>query len=254
MIDEGIYLNRLLSVIIPAYREGKNLASNLEPIIHALRFSRISFEIILIVDMVSNDSTSEVAKRIASSYHEVHLIIRHGRQGVGSAIRLAIRSARGENVLILMADGAESVNDVTALASAIKEGYDIVVGSRFIENAKIIGYPPMKHCFNRLCNLVVRLLFRIPTSDITNAFKAYSLRIVRELHLRSSGYSIFLELPIKAYLSSSRKLAEIPISHTATSKRHGLRIFRDGIFYCVLLFDLILLSMQMTRRRYDSER
>ena len=46
-------------------------------------------------------------------------------------------------------------------------------GSRFIKGGGVIDYPWHKLCINRLANLFLRLLFRIPLNDFTNAFKAY---------------------------------------------------------------------------------
>jgi len=192
------------------------------------------------VDAIPGDDTREVAGRIALAHQEVRLIIRKGRQGVGTAVRAGIGAASGEAILILMGDAAERGTDVVTVARKMQEGYDIVVGNRFVKNHRIAGYPALKHCANRLCNLAVRLLFGIPTSDVTNAFKAYSSKAVRRLDLKSSGYSIFLELPMKAYLSGGQQLVEVPVSHTVIPKRHGLRILRDGIPYFAVVVGLIL--------------
>jgi len=224
--------------VVPAYREAESLSLSLGRIIEALRAANIPFEIILIVDRAPGDDTAEVARRIASDHPEVHLMIREGRQGVGTAIRAGISMAHGEIVMPVMADASESTSDVVAVARKAQEGYDIVVGNRFIVK-KIFGYPALKYCANRLCNLLVRLLFRVPTSDITNAFKAYSTKALEGLDINSRGYSVFLELPVKAYMNSSRCLTELPVRHTATSKKRGLRVFRDGVSYILSLLGIL---------------
>jgi len=228
-----------LTLLVPAYREGESLASNLEHIIEGLNTARIPFEIIVIVDTVPDDDTQEVARRIASTHPEIRLLIREGRQGVGTAISTGITAASGEIVMPVMGDASESPGDVITVALKAYEGFDIVVGNRFLKKTMILGYPPLKYCLNRLCNLFVRLLLRVPTSDITNAFKAYSKRVLKDLDLRSKGYSIFLELPIRAYLSGRGRLAEVPVHHVAAWKMHGLRTFRDGLPYCFVLIRML---------------
>ena len=208
--------------------------------IDALKVAKLPFEVILIVDKVAGDTTHEVAAKIASANPEVRPLIREGRQGVGTAVRAGISMTSGEIVMPVMGDASESASDVVTVARKAHEGYDIVVGNRFMMKNMIAGYPPLKYCANRLCNLLVRLLFRIPTSDITNAFKAYSREVLKDLDLKSKGYSIFVELPVKAYLNSARRLIEVPVSHRAISKRHGLRIFRDGMAYCLSLARILL--------------
>ncbi|MBS7622846.1 glycosyltransferase [Candidatus Bathyarchaeota archaeon] len=187
---------------------------------------------------MAGDNTDEVARRIALANPEVHLLIREGRQGVGTAIRRGIEMASGEIIMPMMGDSAEFESDVVVLAHKAQKD-TIIVGSRFMRKNTLVGYPPLKRCANRLCNLFAKVLFRIPTSDLTNAFKAYPSIVLKNLDLRSRGYSIFLELPLKAYLRGTRSLVEVSVSHTATRKRCGLRVFRDGIDYCITLFRML---------------
>lgn len=239
LAGEEPLLNRI-SIIVPAYAEGEALASTLRRTIDVLNAARINFEIILIVDTAPGNNTGEVARRIASESPQVRVFIRKGRRGVGTAVQAGISLASGDIVMLLMGDGAESPSDVVTLARRAQEGYDIVVGNRFMNDGRIAGYPALKYCANRLCNALVRLLFKIPTSDVTNAFKAYSHKAATGLDLRSKGYSIFLELPVKAYLGSGRRLTEIPVGHAPTRKKDGLRIGRDGVSYCVTLLSIVL--------------
>lgn len=222
------------------YREGESLASSLGNIIEALKNAGLFFEIILIVDRVPDDTTEDVARKVESAYPEVRLLIREGRQGVGTAIRTGISMASGDIVMPVMGDAAESVGDIVAVARKAQEGYDIVVGNRFMKKAMIVGYPPLKYCANRLCNALIRLIFRVPTSDITNAFKAYSVRALRNLGLESRGYSIFLELPVRAYLKGDKSLVELPVTHNSTRKQHGLRILGDGTSYFLIMLKILL--------------
>ncbi len=236
-----------LTIVIPAYKEGENLALCLTRVLNALRATQIPFEIMLMVDVVPHDNTQEVAQKIASHNEEINLHIRNGRQGVGSAIRRGIFEASGEIIIPVMGDFSESTNDIVTLACTAQKGYDIVIGNRFMKKNTITDYPALKYCANRLCNLLARLIFGIPTSDITNAFKAYSSHLLKDLNLKSTGYSIFLELPLKAYLNGAKNLTEVSVNHTAIRKRQGLRIFRDGIGYCLSLISILF---HQNRRRH----
>jgi dolichol-phosphate mannosyltransferase len=80
----------------------------------------------------------------------------------------------------------------------LNEGYDAVFGSRFIKGGGVIDYPWTKYWLNRLANRFIKLLFRIPLNDTTNAFKAYRKSTLDGLRpLLSPHFNLTVELPLK---------------------------------------------------------
>jgi dolichol-phosphate mannosyltransferase len=62
----------------------------------------------------------------------------------------------------------------------------------------VIDYPAHKLAINRLANLFLRLLFRVPLNDFTNAFKAYRRRALDGCRLfLSPHFNLTVELPLK---------------------------------------------------------
>ena len=63
-------------------------------------------------------------------------------RGVGAAIYAGISIASGEIIMPVMGDAADSASDVVTIARKAQEGYDIVVGNRFMKKDAIIDYRP----------------------------------------------------------------------------------------------------------------
>ena len=63
---------------------------------------------------------------------------------------------------------------------------------------EVIDYPWTKLILNRLSNRFLRLLFRVPLNDFTNAFKAYRRTVIEGCRpLLSPHFNLTVELPLK---------------------------------------------------------
>jgi len=139
-----------------------------------------------------------------------------------------------------MGDQSDTPGDIVRLAEKA-QSYDIVFTNRF-KAGRPKKYPYLKYAANRICNLTARLIFRIPYSDITNAFKAYRRSIVTDIDLTSKGFEIFLELPLKA-ISRTKQTTEIDVQHTVMKQKvPKLSVTRDGYKYLSLLISLVINS------------
>ena len=138
----------------------------------------------------------------------------------------------------MMADESDDCRDVVRYWNLLNQGWDAVFGSRFMKGGGVIDYPWVKLWVNRLANLFIRLLFRIPANDITNAFKAYRREILEqvplygELHrfipaLASWHGASIVEVPIR---NGNR---ERGVSHYGISRT--FRVFFDLITIRFLL-------------------
>jgi glycosyltransferase involved in cell wall biosynthesis len=160
-----------------------------------------------------------------------------GRRGVGDAICTGIKHALGDIVIIIMADQSEDPADTLRVARKARS-CDIVFTNRFTAG-RPKGYPYAKYVANRICNLSAKLLFKIPYSDITNAFKAYRRRTIADLDLSSKGFEIFLELPLRA-VRRTHRTTEVEVQHRVMKRKVAkLSLARDGYRYASLLLSLL---------------
>ena len=98
----------------------------------------------------------------------------------------------------MMADESDDCRDIARYWQVLGEGYDAVFGSRFIKGGGVVDYPRLKYLLNRLANLFIKLLFRIPLNDTTNACKAYRMSALNGLRpFLSPHFNLTVELPLK---------------------------------------------------------
>lgn len=204
-----------VSIIMPAYKEEEFIQNTLEEFLKTFRKYEIDFEILVIIDVILNDNTIEIAKRVATSSKEIIIIERQGKQGIGSAIRDGIKIASKNTVIIATAEVSEDPEDLALMVLKMNDGYDMVFGNRFFRGAEREGYSLKKYIGNRLCNYAIKILFGIKSQDITNGIKVYKTSILKEMKTTSVGFEIFAEMPLTAYMNGYTNFIEIPIKHKA---------------------------------------
>ena len=195
---EGDCVTGMLSVVIPAHNEEGKLAANVRQIHEALSEACILHEILVVNDN-STDGTEDVLKQLAGEIAALRYLNNLPPNGFGYAVRAGLAAFRGDAVVIMMADGSDSPDDLVAFHRKLQEGYECVFGSRFMRGAKVIDYPWPKLALNRIANFFIRVLFWTRYNDMTNAFKLYRRSVIAGLQpLLSYHFNLTVELPLKA--------------------------------------------------------
>lgn len=235
--------------MIPARDEGGSIEATVSSIEDRLARDNIPFEIV-VVDDHSKDDTADKLKALAARYGNVRRVENLGAPGFGLAIRRGLDAAKGDAVAIVMADGSDDPDHVALYFRKLQEGYDCVFGSRFMKGSKVVDYPPHKLAVNRLANLFIRLLFRLDLNDVTNAFKAYRMSVIRGLQpLLSNHFNLTVELPLKAIVRGY-SYTVVPIAWY--NRKHGvskLKIKEMGSRYLFIVL-YVLLEKHLSRGDY----
>lgn len=229
-----------LSVVIPARDEQGSVKDTVADICAALVREQIPHEIV-VVDDGSTDETAASVRQMMSEHAGVRLVSNTGAHGFGLAVRAGLAQASGDAVAVMMADGSDSPADLVQYYRKLEEGYDCAFGSRFIRGSKIIDYPVHKLTINRLANWFIKLLFRLPYNDITNAFKCYRRPAIEGMQpLISPHFNLTVEMPLKAIVRGY-SYAVVPISWT--NRKFGiskLKIKEMGSRYLFIVLYLWL--------------
>jgi dolichol-phosphate mannosyltransferase len=190
----------LYSVIIPARDEEESLPETLRSIYKAFTQEGIPHEIV-VVDDGSRDATWGVLESLAQQEITTLVPVKNkGLHGFGRAIACGLDHSKGDAVVIMMADASDSPGDAAKYWYLLdNNGYECAFGSRFIKGGKVEDYPKIKLLINRIANLFVKIGFRIPLNDTTNAFKAYRRNVIQGCSpILSPHFNITVELPLKA--------------------------------------------------------
>ena len=202
-----------IDVIVPTYREAAALPHLIERLStvrdeHALDLR------LLIMDDDSRDGTAELVAGLKLPW--VHLTIRTRDRGLSQSVLAGLRSAAADVLVCMDADLSHPPETIPGMLTALHDGADFVVGSRFCAGGSTDAHWSI---FRRLNSRVATLLAR-PLTDLADPMSGF-FALRRATFLAGSdfdpvGYKIGLELLIKC---RCQRVAEIPI-HFA-DRRHG---------------------------------
>ena len=208
----------LVSVVLSTYNERENL-SRMIPLIERIFFvDGINGEIV-VVDDNSPDGTSDVARRFGEKYGNVRLLWRPSKLGPGSAHADGYKFSRGKIVVGMDTDFSHNPYDIPRFVAKIKEGYDLVVGSRYIRGGQyeVKSIQTLKKSIaSRMGNVLILSLSQVPLHDFTTALRAIRREVIDNVQTESKGNSFFMEFILKVYRRGYR-VTELPI------------IFRDRV-------------------------
>ena len=212
------------SVIVPAFEEGTAVAG----VVESLRVAA-AWKEILVVDDGSSDETSRWARDAGA------LVIRHPyNKGNGAAVKTGIRSATGEWVLILDADGQHRPEDALRLVGWLGE-YDLVVGARSAASQATAA----RRVGNDLLNALAGYLAERKIPDLTSGFRAARREHLMEfLHLLPNGFSTPTTTTL-AFLRAGYNVRFEPVEARQRSGQSKIRLARDGARFFLILLKLI---------------
>jgi len=196
---------------------------------------------IIVVDDASGDNTAGIVASWVKRNPKVRLVKRTPPCGVGRALKTGFShiSSKAEYALSMDSDFVENINQVRALLNAIEErNCDGVIGSRFVEGGKLVGYPFFKRLMNRLFHGIVKMLFQIKQNDLTNNFKLYRASILRSMPWKSDAFAMNAETGLLPILSGY-KVVEVPVVWVNRNPQMGKSKFgllKQGRGYIQVIF------------------
>lgn len=182
---------------------------------------------VIVYDDGSTDRTSEIARLGGAT-----VIGSKDNCGKGAALTGIIEYVRPQlpdALVFLDGDGQHDPNEIPRLVAAVRDGYDLVIGSRKVEKKKIPFYRRIGQGILSLGTGVASGGHRI-VDDSECGFRALSSRMVREIELTEKGFAVETEMILKAH-DKGWKITEIPVStiyvedgSTHNPVRHGFGV------------------------------
>lgn len=201
-----------LSIIIPAYNEAKRLPLTLTDINQRLSSVDYNYEII-VVDDGSKDATREIVKRFQTITKNLYLITNDKNHGKGWVVRQGMLAAHGGWRLFTDADNSTSIDHFEKMRPHLKEGFDVVIGSRNITGS--IMEPPQswyKRLAGNLGNWLIQLLLLPGLKDTQCGFKYLSGKAVEKIFKLAKIDRWGFDVEILALAKKLRyKIKEIPV-------------------------------------------
>ena len=223
--------NRLLSVIVPAYKQEKTIKKDLETIDKTLKEglgAEVDYEIICVVDG-EIDGTGREALRVKSQ--KVHVCSYKENKGKGYAVRFGIKQAKGDLISFLDAGMDISPKGIMMLMAHMDwYNADIIVGSKRHPVSRV-NYPIFRKILSIGYHLGVKVLFGLPLTDTQSGIKIFRREVLDKMlsRLLVKKYAMDIEmLAVAKYLGFDR-IYEAPIEvrfNRATSRIGWSTIFK----------------------------
>jgi glycosyltransferase involved in cell wall biosynthesis len=228
-----------LSVIIPVYNEEQTIGTVVERV-RAVDLGDIEKEIIVANDG-SDDGTQRAIEAVAvGGASPLRIYESPINLGKGAAIRLGLKYATGDVILIQDADLELDPNEYGALLAPILRGEHVVYGSRFLR--PVAGISRRTRLANRLLTGLTNLLYLSRLTDMETGYKVFRRDVLQRIRLRSVGFDFEPELTAKLLLAGYR-IVEVPISYNPRRRDEGKKIrWFDGLDAAYLLIKCRLIG------------
>lgn len=200
---------------IPAYDEGKYIAGI---VLQAKQYA----DEVIVVDDGSSDDTARIAELAGAT------VVRHDKnRGKGVAIESILTEAKKRNpdVLVLLdADCQHNPNEIPLIVKPVRQGFDLVIGSREAQKEKT---PTYRRAGQKVLSRFARILSRRSIYDSESGFRALSLKAINEIELKEKGFAVEAEM-IAGAAHKDLKITEVPISNIYTADGSTLNPVRHG--------------------------
>jgi len=216
-----------VSIVLPAKNESGAIAQTLAQI----QQLQLVHEIIVVNDG-STDQTKQVAETVGAK------VITHPySKGNGAAIKTGARTATGDIIVFMDADGQHDPDDIPKLLEKINQGYDLVVGARQKGSQASVG----RGIANALYNNLATYMTEQKVEDLTSGFRAVRADKFREfLYLLPNGFS-YPTTSTMAFFRAGYSVAYVPIHAAKRIGKSHIQPLKDGVRFFLIIFKIATL-------------
>ena len=219
-------------LIVPTYNEEDNIATLVARVRQAAGYEPIFF-----VDDNSPDGTADRIRTVQQHDPHVHLMLRAGKGGYGSACRDAMKKILRENlsdhIIQFDADLSHPPELLPRMLEMLQK-YPVVIGSRYVAGGGSQNWDLRRRMLSYGANLYARTLTGVPVHDMTAGFVGYQANALRGIDLdkiRSEGYAFLMEMKFNLYRQGAR-FGEFPIvfkEREAGKSKFSRKIMIEGL-------------------------
>ena len=218
-----------LSVILPTYNESNTIEKMLD-LLKTTIPSEINTEVIVIDDDSPDKTSNIVNSYIQKSTGKISFRIqtRKNKRGLSSAIIDGINIAKGKFILVMDSDFSHPPQVIATIFDQLENyGFDIVIGSRFVEGGVSKGWPLTRRLMSKVANQLSKMWLGINVNDSMSGFFALRKDLIKNLSFEAIGYKILLEILVKTKGAKVKEVPFVCINRQEGSSKFSFSIIND---------------------------
>jgi len=216
-----------LSIVVPAYCEERTLAEVISRI-YSVPLPQSVDKDVIICDDGSTDATPLVIAELQQRFPTLRAYTSPINLGKGAAVRVGMKLARGDIILIQDADLELDPSDYPSLLAPFSDSTaSVVYGSRFLRGGR--QTTRRGRLANRFLTGLTNVLYGAHLTDMETAYKVLRREVLDDLELSCVRFDFEPEITARL-LQRGHTIIEVPVSYTPRSVAHGKKIaWRDGL-------------------------
>lgn len=222
-----------LGLVIPTLNEEGNVGTLLDRARSSLDLLDIDYEL-LVVDDNSSDGTRLVVERYHESDSRIRLLVRTEARGLSGAVICGWWHTDANFLGVMDADLQHPPELLPALITAVRNGKDIAIASRYLAADGTVGWNPARRALSILSTWVTLPLQKpgIRVRDPLSGFFVLHRKCIAGLDLQPEGFKLLLEILVRGQV---RSVAEVPYHFCQRYTGQSKANWRVGLNYLQLL-------------------
>lgn len=230
-----------LSIIIPAYNEGRTIHLILDKVKEVALLNAIQKEVIIVNDCSKDNTEEAILNYIAQNPgFDIQYFKHEVNKGKGAALHTGIQKATGDYLIIQDADLEYDPEEYNLLLKPVLDGYaDVVYGSRFMGgNAhRILFY--WHTIGNKFLTNLSNMFSNLNLSDMETCYKMFRTDLIQSIPLTEKRFGFEPEVTAKIARVPKIRIYEVGISYYGRTYEEGKKIgWKDGFraLYCIMKY------------------
>ena len=230
-----------LSILIPAYNEGRTIHLILDRIKQVELIHGIEKELIIVNDCSSDDTVLKIENYMRLNPEmDIRLFSQDRNQGKGAAITRAIKECSGDYLIVQDADLEYDPEEYNLLIKPVyMDNADVVYGSRFV------GHHPHRILFfwhsigNKFLTGLSNMMTNLNLTDMETCYKLIRSSIAKQIEIKENRFGIEPEITAKLSKVPKIRIYEVGISYYGRTYEEGKKIgWRDGFraIFCIFKY------------------
>lgn len=211
----------MIYVVLPAYNEEDALRPLIDKVHTVMQSMGASYRVVVVNDG-SRDRTAEILEELRERY-PIEVLTHKMNRGLGETERdgfeyVAEIASRQDVIVRMDCDDTHEPSYIPAMVEKIREGYEVVIASRYAPGGGQVGVDWYRRTISRCANLLMKTVFPMRgVWEYTCGYRVYRASLIQDaieifgnrfIDLKGMGFTGTVEKIIKCKMMGAR-IAEV---------------------------------------------